>query len=132
MVPRLPFALIVNAGCAESLPARKTPPAVCKVPLAAVDGNSAGEEITPVATAGTPDAASDGIDTGQPGRGEAVCVVASVKPSNAYMRPEVLPVLPWISSVPTTMSRSPSPLMSPTAGVSATLAGRESALVVGS
>ena len=48
------------------------------------------------------------------------------------MRPEVFPVLPWTSSVPTTTSRFPSLLMSPTAGVSATLAGRESTFVVGS
>ena len=88
--------------------------------------------MTPVATAGTPEAASEGSDTGQPGNGDAVPVVASVNPSNAYIRPEVFGMLPWISSVPTTMSRLPSLLMSPTAGVSAILAGRESAFVVGS
>src|SRR6185295_16398102 len=106
--------------------------AVWSVPLPAVDGNSAGEEITPVATAGTPAAASEGNDTGHPARGAAVPVVDSVNPSNAYMRPEVFPVLPWISSVPTTMSRFPSALMSPTAGVAAILAGRESTFVAGS
>ena len=79
----MPLALIVKAGCAASLPARNTPVAVWSVPLPAVDGNSAGEEITPVATAGTPDAASEGSDTGHPGSGAAVPVVASVNPSNA-------------------------------------------------
>src|SRR4029079_3237272 len=91
-----------------------------------------GEEITPVATAGTPEAASDGRDTGQPGRGVAVLVVARRKPSNAYMRPEELGMLPWISSVPTTMSLFLSPCMSPPAGVSPIFAGRESAFVAGS
>ena len=57
--------------------------AVWSVPLPAVDGNSAGEEMTPVATAGTPAAASEGSDTGHPGSGVAVCVVARVNPSNA-------------------------------------------------
>jgi hypothetical protein len=61
-----------------------------------------------------------------------VFVVARAYPSKAYIRPDVLGMLPWISSVPTTMSRLPSPLMSPTAGVSAIFAGRESAFVAGS
>ena len=76
IVPWVPFGLIVKAGCAASLPARKTPVAVWSVRCPAVDGNSAGEEMTPVATAGTPDAASEGSDTGHPASGEAVCVVA--------------------------------------------------------
>jgi len=63
-----PSALIVKTECEASVPARNTPVAVCRVPSPAVEGNSAGEEITPVATVGTPAAAAEGRLTGQPGR----------------------------------------------------------------